>query len=157
MRPRGELVEPVPGEPPPLRVRVAAVNFPDVLLMANKYQISVPVPFVPGSEFAGLVDCLGDGVTRLAVGDRVMGTSITGAFAEATVVSARSLTRIPDGVPDPAAAAFGVAHRTACHVLRSVAVLRPGERLIVLGAGGGVGAATSPSRRCARWATAAGS
>jgi len=131
---------PGPGQ---VRVRVgaAAVNFPDVLLMANKYQVSVPVPFVPGSEFAGVVDALGDGVTGLAPGDRVMGTAITGAFAEATVVPARSVTRIPDGVPDPAAAAFGVAHRTAYHVLRSVAGLRPGERLIVLGAGGGVGLA----------------
>lgn len=135
-----EAASPGPGQ---VRVRVgaAAVNFPDVLLMADKYQVSVPVPFVPGSEFAGVVDSLGADVTGLAVGDRVMGTSITGAFAEATVVPARSLTPIPDGVPDPAAAAFGVAHRTAYHVLRSVAGLRAGERLIVLGAGGGVGLA----------------
>jgi NADPH:quinone reductase len=135
-----EAASPGPGQ---VRVRVgaAAVNFPDVLLMANKYQVSVPVPFVPGSEFAGVVDCVGAGVTGLAVGDRVMGTSITGAFAEATVVPAGSVTRIPDGVPDPAAAAFGVAHRTAYHVLRSVACVRAGERLIVLGAGGGVGLA----------------
>ena len=82
-----------------------------------------------------------DGVPQPDQGPRAArirgGTSITSAFTEATVVSARSVTRIPDGVPDPAAAAFGVAHRTAYHVLRSVAALRPGERLIVLGAGGG--------------------
>jgi NADPH2:quinone reductase len=124
-----------------VRVGAAAVNFPDVLLMANQYQVSVPVPFVPGSEFAGVVAAVGEGVTGLSPGDPVMGTAITGAFAEETVISASSLTRVPDGVPGPAAAAFGVAHRTAYHVLRSVAALRAGERLIVLGAGGGVGLA----------------
>ena len=125
-----------------VRVGAAAVNFPDVLLMANKYQVSVPVPFVPGSEFAGLVDAVGEGVTGLAPGDRVMGTSITGAFAEQAVVPVRSLTHVPAGVADAPAAAFGVAHRTAYHVLRSVAAVQPGEKLIVLGAGGGVGLAS---------------
>ena len=124
-----------------VRVGAAAVNFPDVLLMADQYQLTVPVPFVPGSEFAGVVAEVGDGVTGLPVGTRVMGTAIAGAFAEEAVVPARSLTRVPDGVSDHAAAAFGVAHRTAYHVLRSVAQVRPGERLVVLGAGGGVGLA----------------
>jgi len=137
-----ELATPGVG-PGQVRVRVgaAAVNFPDVLLIANKYQVSIPVPFVPGSEFAGVVTALGDGVTGLEPGDRVMGTSITGAFADETVIPAGSLTPIPEAVPDPVAAAFGVAHRTAYHVLRSVAGLREGERLIVLGAAGGVGLA----------------
>ena len=81
-----------------VRVGAAAVNFPDVLPMANKYQVSVPVPFVPGSEFAGLVDAVGEGVTGLAPGDRVMGTSITGAFAEQAVVPVRSLTHVLAGV-----------------------------------------------------------
>jgi NADPH2:quinone reductase len=124
-----------------VRVRAAAVNFPDVLLMANEYQLTIPVPFVPGSEFAGLVAELGPGVSGLAVGDRVMGTATTGAFAEEAVVAATSLTRVPDGVADGHAAAFGVAHRTAYHVLHSTARVRPGERLVVLGAGGGVGLA----------------
>jgi NADPH2:quinone reductase len=126
-----------------VRVGAAAVNFPDVLLMANEYQLTVPVPFVPGSEFAGVVTEVGADVVGIAVGDRVMGTAITGAFAEEAVVSAASVTCVPDGVADVHAAAFGVAHRTAYHVLRSVARVQPGERLVVLGAGGGVGLAAA--------------
>jgi NADPH2:quinone reductase len=124
-----------------VRAAAAAVNFPDVLIVANEYQVKVPVPFVPGSEFAGAVDAVGDGVTGLAVGDRVFGTVFVGAFAEEVVVGASALTRIPDGVDERVASAFGVAHRTAYHVLRSVASLQPGEELVVLGAGGGVGLA----------------
>jgi NADPH2:quinone reductase len=124
-----------------VRVGAAAVNFPDVLLIANDYQISVPPPFVPGSEFAGVIDEVGDGTTDLVVGDRVTGTGLYGAFAEQVVVAATGLTRIPAGIDDHAAAAFGVAYRTAYHTLRSVARLRPGDELIVLGAGGGVGLA----------------
>jgi NADPH2:quinone reductase len=139
--------------PPPaltaghLRVRVgtAAVNFPDVLLMANRYQVSIPVPFVPGSEFAGVVEETaeeaGEAAGGFAAGDRVMGTMIAGAFAEEAVVAASSVTRIPPDIDDRSAAAFGVAHRTAYHVLRSVAAVHPGEQLVVLGAGGGVGLA----------------
>jgi NADPH:quinone reductase len=124
-----------------VHVRAAAVNFPDVLVVANEYQVQIPLPFVPGSEFAGVVTEVGDDVADLRVGDRVFGTTMVGAFAEEAVVRASSLTRTPDGVGDLHAAAFGVAHRTAHHALRSFAVLRPGEELIVLGAGGGVGLA----------------
>ncbi|MCX5044236.1 NADPH:quinone oxidoreductase family protein [Aldersonia sp. NBC_00410] len=124
-----------------VRVGAAAVNFPDVLVIADKYQISVPPPFVPGSEYAGEVIEIGPEVTELAVGDRVSGTGIVGAFAEEIVAAAAKLNRIPDGVDDRIAAAFGVAHRTAYHTLRSVARLEPGQRLLVLGAGGGVGLA----------------
>ena len=124
-----------------VRVSAAAVNFPDVLLVANKYQISAPVPFVPGSEFAGVVAWVADGVHGLAVGDGVTGTAMVGAFAEEVVVGASAVRPIPDGVDVRHAAAFGVAHRTAFHVLRSVAAVQPGEELVVLGAGGGVGLA----------------
>ncbi|MDT4939061.1 MAG: NADPH:quinone reductase [Pseudonocardiales bacterium] len=124
-----------------VRVRAAAVNFPDVLIIANEYQIKVPTPFVPGSELAGVVEEVADGVGDIDVGDRVVGTALVGAFAQEAVVDARAVTRIPDGVDEHLAAAFGVAHRTAYHVLRSVARLQPGERLVVLGAGGGVGLA----------------
>jgi NADPH:quinone reductase len=140
-------VEDMPGPPAPgpgeVRVRVgaAAVNFPDVLLVADKYQTTVPTPFVPGSEFAGVIDGVGDGVAGLAVGDRVMGTALVGAFAEQAVVAAHAVRPVPDGVDLAVAAAFGVAHRTAYHLLRSLARLRPGEELVVLGAGGGVGLA----------------
>jgi NADPH2:quinone reductase len=122
-------------------VHAASVNFPDVLICANEYQLKVPAPFVPGSEFAGVVAEVGDGVADVAVGDRVFGTLMVGAFAEEVVVGASSLTPAPDAVDFRQAAAFGVAHRTAYHSLRSVAALRPGEELIVLGAGGGVGLA----------------
>jgi NADPH2:quinone reductase len=124
-----------------VRVAAAAVNFPDVLFMANQYQMTVPVPFIPGSEFAGVVTEAGEGVSEFAPGDRVMGTTMVGAFAEEVVVAARSLAMIPDGVSAEAAAAFGVAHRTAYHALRTIAEVAPRERLVVLGAGGGVGLA----------------
>jgi NADPH2:quinone reductase len=124
-----------------VRVGAAAVNFPDVLLVADKYQISVPTPFVPGSEFAGEIVEVGDGTEGFAVGDRVTGTGMYGAFAEEVAVPAAGLARIPDGIDDQTAAAFGVAYRTAYHALRSMALVQPGDELIVLGAGGGVGLA----------------
>jgi NADPH:quinone reductase len=144
--PEGVIVEELSS--PPLssgqvrvRVRAAAVNFPDVLLVANQYQVRVDTPFVPGSEFAGVVTEVADDVTDLRVGDRVFGTAMVGAFAEETVVSASSVSAMPNGTEERAAAAFGVAHRTAYNVLRSVAGVTAGDELIVLGAGGGVGLA----------------
>lgn len=130
-----------PGE---VRVaaQAAAVNFPDVLIAANQYQMTVATPFAPGSEFAGVVAEVADDVTDFAVGDGVFGTVMVGAFAEEVVVAATSLTHIPEGVAARDAAAFGVAHRTAYHVLRSTAGLTTGDNLVVLGAGGGVGLAT---------------
>jgi NADPH2:quinone reductase len=124
-----------------VRVRAAAINFPDVLIVANEYQISVPTPFVPGSEFSGVVAEVAPGVDGIAVGARVVGTGLVGAFAEEVAVPSTSLTGVPAAVDDRVAAAFGVAHRTAYHVLRSVARLQPNEELVVLGAGGGVGLA----------------
>jgi NADPH2:quinone reductase len=122
-------------------VHAAAVNFPDVLIVADEYQLKVPTPFVPGSEFAGVVEAVANDVDGIAAGDLVSGTGLIGAFAEAVVVPAATVSRIPAGVDLRVAAAFGVAHRTAYHVLRSVARVRPGEELVVLGAGGGVGLA----------------
>ena len=124
-----------------MRVQAAAVNFPDVLLVEGKYQIPAPLPFVVGSEYAGVVDAVSSDVEHLRVGDRVTGTGLVGAFAEQVVAAAGTLVAIPDGLSDADAAAAGVAHRTAIHVLRSRARLAPGEELVVLGAGGGVGMA----------------
>jgi NADPH:quinone reductase len=124
-----------------VKVGAAAVNFPDVLLIADEYQISVPPPFVPGSEFAGVIVETGEGADGFAVGDLVTGTGLYGAFAEEIVVPAAGLSRIPDGVDERTAAAFGVAYRTAYHTLRSTALVQEGDELIVLGAGGGVGLA----------------
>ena len=122
-------------------VEAAAVNFPDVLLIANEYQISVPPPFVPGSEFAGVIDEISEDATGYAVGDHVTGTGLFGAFAQRVAVPVAGLSRIPDGVDARTAAAFGVGHRTAYHTLRSMAHVAAGEDLVVLGAGGGVGLA----------------
>ncbi|KUI27065.1 NADPH:quinone oxidoreductase [Mycobacterium sp. IS-1742] len=138
-----ELPTPAPGPGDVLvRVGAAAVNFPDVLLIAGRYQVSVPTPFVPGSEFAGTVVGVGPQTTGFAIGDRVTGTGMYGAFAEEVAVAAEGLAPIPDGVDDRTAAASGVAHRTAYHTLRSVARIEPGDEVIVLGAGGGVGLAS---------------
>ncbi|BBY82751.1 alcohol dehydrogenase [Mycolicibacterium pulveris] len=122
-----------------VRVHAASVNYPDVLLIANQYQVSVPPPFVPGSEFAGVV--VESGAEGFRVGDRVTGTGMFGAFAEEVVVPAASLSPTPEAVDDRAAAAFGVAYRTAYHALRSMARVRSGDEVVVLGAGGGVGLA----------------
>ncbi|MUL83362.1 MULTISPECIES: NADPH:quinone oxidoreductase family protein [unclassified Mycolicibacterium] len=126
-----------------VQVGAAAVNFPDVLLVADRYQINVPVPFVPGSEFAGVVTEVAGATEGFTVGDRVTGTGLFGAFAEQVCVPTAGLARIPEGVDDRTAAAFGVAHRTAYHTLRSVARIHPGDDVIVLGAGGGVGLAAA--------------
>ena len=83
-----------------VRVAAASVNFPDVLLFANEYQVKVPTSFVPGSEFAGVVKELGDGADALVVGDRVTGTLLAGTFPEEAVVSARSVSRMPRASTD---------------------------------------------------------
>ncbi|MGV0626416.1 NADPH:quinone oxidoreductase family protein [Mycolicibacter minnesotensis] len=136
-----ELPDPTPG-PGTLvvRVRAAAVNFPDVLLIDGKYQLKIPVPFTPGSELAGDVIAAGDG-TAFTVGDRVVGTSFVGGFAEQALVPAAAMTAIPDGVDYAAAAGFGITYRTAYHALRSVARVTEGDWVVVLGAAGGVGLA----------------
>ncbi|BBZ29638.1 alcohol dehydrogenase [Mycolicibacterium madagascariense] len=131
---------PEPGEVV-VRVRAAAVNFPDVLLVADRYQLSVATPFVPGSEFAGVVVECGSATAGFTVGDRVTGTLLHGAFADCVSVPTAALRRIPAGVDATTAAAFGVAYRTAYHTLRSVARIRSGDDVVVLGAGGGVGLA----------------
>ncbi len=137
---RRPLPRPGPGQAR-IRVRAAAANFPDVLLIAGRYQITVPPPFVPGSEFAGHITELGSDCPGFALGDRVSGTGLYGAFAEEIVAPATNLAPIPPGVDDRTAAAFGVAYRTAYHALRSVARVGPGDTAVVLGAGGGVGLA----------------
>ncbi|MEO6794607.1 MAG: NADPH:quinone oxidoreductase family protein [Mycobacterium sp.] len=136
-----ELPDPTPG-PGTLvvRVRAAAVNFPDMLMIGGKYQLKIPVPFTPGSELAGDVIAAGDGVP-FRPGDRVVGTSFVGGFAEQALLPASVVTAIPDGVDYAAAAGFGVTYRTAYHALRSVARVKPQDWVVVLGAAGGVGLA----------------
>jgi NADPH2:quinone reductase len=122
-------------------VQAAAVNFTDVLMLQNRYQLSATPPFVPGSEFAGVVHAMGPGVHAPLPGTRVSGVTFVGAFAERIAVPAASLTVLPDEVDLRAAAGFSVAYGTAYHALRSAAALRAGETLAVLGAAGGVGLA----------------
>ncbi|MBV9352472.1 MAG: NADPH:quinone oxidoreductase family protein [Mycobacterium sp.] len=136
-----DVVDPTPGPGQVLvRVHAAAVNFPDVLLIAGKYQLRLPVPFTPGSELAGDVVAVGGG-TLFHPGDRVFGSVLTGAFAELALLDAPSASVMPDDIEFAAAAAFGVTYRTAYHALRSVAEVAEGDWVVVLGAGGGVGMA----------------
>jgi NADPH2:quinone reductase len=136
-----DVPDPTPG-PGQLvvQVRAAAVNFPDVLLIAGKYQVKIPVPFTPGSELAGEVVAAGSGAP-FRLGDRVFGSTPTGAFAELALLDAHAVSAIPDGADFAAAAAFGVTYRTAYHALRSVAQVAEGDWVVVLGAAGGVGQA----------------
>jgi len=122
-------------------VHAASVNYPDVLVVADEYQVSIPLPFTPGSEFAGVVMAVGAGVSDVQVGDRVCGSTFVGAFAEQTSVAAAALTPVPTSVTFAEAASFGVVYSTAYHALRSVAGVRAGEWVAVLGAAGGVGLA----------------
>jgi len=122
-------------------VVAAAANFPDVLVVEDKYQVTIPVPFTVGSEFAGTVSSLGPGVSTWRVGDRVMGSVLFGAFADRVAVNAHALQPVDPAVDLVTAAASGVAHRTAYHALRSFARVEPGEWVVVLGAAGGVGLA----------------
>ncbi len=137
-----EVDDPVPSDGQvAVDVTAAAVNFPDVLVVADQYQLHVPVPFTPGSEFAGTVRSLGPGVEGLSVGDRVVGAALIGAFAEQIVVATGALQPVEPGVDLETAAASGVAHRTAYHALRSMAQVATDEWVVVLGAAGGVGLA----------------
>lgn len=135
-----ERPDPTPG-PTEIVVDVAfaALNFPDLLFMQNKYQVSLPVPFTPGSEFAGFVSAVGDGVTRWKTGDRVYGSAMYGAFAEKVLTEEQRVNEVPEKATLQSAAAFGVVYNTSYHALRSIAEVQPGEWVVVLGASGGVG------------------
>ena len=122
-------------------VRAASLNFPDVLIIQNKYQLTPPLPFSPGSELAGLVKEAGEGVLGYKPGDRVIAFTTYGAFAEEVKVEAGRLVPIPEGMDFNSAAAFLLAYGTADHALRDRGQLRAGETLLVLGAAGGVGLA----------------
>lgn len=126
-----------------VRVRVLAVgvNFPDGLLIRDEYQIKPPRPFIPGSEFCGVIDAVGADVTRVDCGDVVVGACGWGALAECIVVGQAHVMRIPAGFPPVEAAAFLFTYATAYHALYDVAQLTNSDTLLVLGAAGGVGTA----------------
>ena len=132
--------EPGPGE---VRVRVAAagVNFPDTLVVQGLYQHRPELPFTPGGEAAGVVDAVGEGVTHVAPGDRVLAFTGEGAFAEYLVAPAAVVAPVPEALALDVAAGFLLAYGTVHHALRQRANLQEGETLLVLGAAGGVGLA----------------
>jgi NADPH:quinone reductase len=131
---------PGPGEAV-VRIRAAALNFFDLLIIAGKYQHKPPFPFSPASEFAGVVEAVGDGVTDLKPGDRVMGAAGWGAAREAIAVRADQLVKMPDALDFDRAAGLTVTYATTLYGLRERGGLKSGETLVVLGASGGVGLA----------------
>ncbi len=132
-----------PGAPGAGQIRVAikaaGISFVDVLTARGEYQFKPPLPFIPGSEYAGVVEALGEGVSNFALGDRVFGSGMGGIFAEAGLFNASNVSRIPDGMEFAEAAVFPVNYQTAWHALVDRAQAKPGETLLVLGAAGGTG------------------
>jgi NADPH:quinone reductase len=131
---------PGPGEAV-ITVKAASVNFPDVLIIQNKYQFKPPLPFSPGSELAGVVKEVGPGVAGFRAGDQVMAFTTYGAFAEEVKTEATRLVPMPQGMDYASAAAFLLTYGTSDHALRDRGALKAGETLLVLGAAGGVGLA----------------
>jgi NADPH2:quinone reductase len=130
-----------PGEAV-VRIKAAALNFFDTLIIAGKYQHKPPFPFSPAAEFSGVVESVGPGVTTVAPGDRVMANTGWGAAREAVAVSAELLVKLPDDLDFDRAAGLTVTYGTTLYALRVRAELQAGETLVVLGASGGTGLAT---------------
>ena len=124
-----------------VKIEAASLNFPDLLIVQNKYQMKPPLPFVPGSEYAGTVEAVGEGVAHLKVGQRVACLSGTGGFATHAIAPAALCMLLPPGFPAVDAAAFIMIYATSWHALVDRAQLKAGETVLVLGAAGGVGTA----------------
>jgi NADPH2:quinone reductase len=129
-----------PGEAV-VRVKAAALNFFDTLIIAGKYQYKPPFPFSPAAEFAGIVESIGAGVTDVSPGDRVMSNIGWGAARESVAVPAQQLVKLPEGLDFERAAGLTVTYATTLYALRERAQLQPGETLVALGASGGTGLA----------------
>ena len=135
-----ELPTPQPGKGEVLlEIKAASLNFPDLLIVQNKYQMKPALPFVPGSEYAGIVQAVGEGVSHLQVGQHVACLSGTGGFATHTLAPAHLCMPLPQGFPFVDAAAFIMIYATSHHALIDRAQLKAGETVLVLGAAGGVG------------------
>ncbi len=124
-----------------IRIETASLNFPDLLIVQNKYQMKPPLPFVPGSEYAGIVEAVGEGVTHLQVGQAVACLSGTGGFGTHTLAPAKLCMPLPAGFGPVDAAAFIMTYATSHHALLDRGQLKAGETVLVLGAAGGVGTA----------------
>ncbi|WP_313553680.1 NADPH:quinone oxidoreductase family protein [Stutzerimonas nitrititolerans] len=141
-----------------LDVHAAGVNFPDTLIIEGKYQFKPPFPFSPGGEAAGMVAAVGEKISHLKVGDRVMALTGWGSFAEQVAVSGQNVLPIPAEMDFTTAAAFSMTYGTSMHALKQRANLQPGETLLVLGASGGVGlAAVEIGKAMGAWVIAAAS
>jgi NADPH2:quinone reductase len=137
-----ELPSPKPGAGEVVvSVKAASLNFPDVLIIQNKYQFKPPLPFSPGSELAGVVKEVGEGVRGFRPGDKVIAFTTYGAFAEEVKTEASRLVALPSGMSFTEGAAFLLTYGTTDHALRDRGALAAGETLLVLGAAGGVGLA----------------
>jgi len=137
-----QLPTPVPGPGQVLiEIKAASLNFPDLLIVQNKYQMKPALPFVPGSEYAGVVQAVGPDVTHLKPGQNVACLSGTGGFGTHTLAPAALCMPLPDGFPYVDAAAFIMIYATSWHALVDRAALKAGETVLVLGAAGGVGTA----------------
>jgi NADPH2:quinone reductase len=137
-----ELPTPTPGPGQVLlQIQAASLTFPDLLIVQHKYQMQPPLPFVPGSEYAGVVSAVGDGVKHLQVGQSVACLSGTGGFGTHTLAPAALCMPLPPGFPPVDAAAFIMIYATSWHALMDRAALKAGETVLVLGAAGGVGTA----------------
>lgn len=122
-----------------IEIKAASLNFPDLLIVQNKYQMKPVLPFVPGSEYAGVVQAVGDGVSHLKIGQHVACLSGTGGFATHTIAPAALCMPLPSAFPFVDAAAFIMIYATSHHALIDRAQLKAGETVLVLGAAGGVG------------------
>src|SRR5690349_5960730 len=137
-----ELPDPKPGPGELLiRVRAAAINFPDVLIIEDKYQLKPPRPFAPGGELAGEIEAIGDGVEGWTVGDRIIAVTGFGALAEKVVIPARAAFRLPEERSFEEGAALLLTYATSFHALLDRGKLQAGQTVLVLGAAGGVGLA----------------
>lgn len=137
-----ELPNPQPGSGELLvRVRAAAINFPDVLIIEDKYQLKPPRPFAPGGELSGEVEALGEGVEGWSVGDRIIAVTGFGALAEKVVIPARSAFRLPEERSFEEGAALLLTYATSIHAVVDRGRLQAGQTMLVLGAAGGVGLA----------------
>lgn len=132
--------EPGPGEVL-IKIKAASLNFPDLLIVQNKYQHKPPLPFVPGSEYAGMVTAVGEGVTHPKIGQNVACLSGTGGFGTHVIAPAQRCMVLPDGFDAVDAAAFIMIYATSWHALIDRGQLKAGETVLVLGAAGGVGTA----------------
>lgn len=142
--PESLVLEDVPSPKPGdgqvvISVKAAGVNFPDTLMIENKYQFRPPLPFSPGGEVAGIVKEVGPGVTNVKVGDRVIGSTGFGGFAEEALALAARCTPFPANMDFVEASAFMMTYGTSHHAMKDRAKLKAGETVLVLGAAGGVG------------------